>query len=286
MEMAWSYAKKMKPYSYDGPIVDLAAAAAGAARAGGADHGAAGGGVARALLRAVGHLGLAEPAVLAAPLQHVERARGPRHDGAVAALDGYGGGVRAGPALAPEVRAPVQRGRAGRRHNAGLRRPARLRALRRGVHDDGGAGEGSSAFALGGVGSRLSFPAVSLVVGLLAAGAYTLDATVRPLVRRSAQFTSSNMAIALRNTADMNAGVVIWRALLAGFFVLGLPNAVWFWDGLKTASVGMATAQVFIAPPSAWSGGTTTSTSAGSTPRHGCVDMRMLKRAGSFFDMD
>ncbi len=146
---------------------------------------------------------------------------------------------------------------------------------------------GSSTFAVGGVGSKLSFPAASFVLGLLAAGVYVLDATVRPLVRRSAQFTSSNMAIALRNTADMNAGVVIWRTLFAGVFVLALPNTVWFWEGLKSASVGIAVAQVFTAGAIGvvwWYYDEHIRRLDGRAM--GCVDMSMLKRAGSFFDLD
>jgi len=144
-----------------------------------------------------------------------------------------------------------------------------------------------STFTVGGVGAKLSFPAVSFVLGLLAAGAYTLDATVRPLIRRSVMFTSSNLAIALRNTADMNACVGVWRTLFAGVFVMALPNAIWFWDGLKAAGVGIAVAHVFAAAAIGavwWRYDEHIRRLDGRVM--GCVDMGMLKRAGSFFDMD
>src|SRR6185436_17483840 len=82
----------------------------------------------------------------------------------------------------------------------------------------------SSAFAVGS--ATISFPAISVLLGLVALSAYTLDATVRPLVLRSTNFTSSNLAICLRNTVDMSSGVGIWRSLFAGVFVIAMPNAV------------------------------------------------------------
>ncbi|EFX06117.1 major facilitator superfamily transporter [Grosmannia clavigera kw1407] len=94
--------------------------------------------------------------------------------------------------------------------------------------------------------ARLSFGAVSFVLGLLAAGTYVVDAAVRPMVRRSTQFTSCSLAVAQRNTADMCAGVGLWRTLAAGAFVIGMPSAVWAWDLLRATSIGVSAAQLLV----------------------------------------
>ncbi|KAI1339476.1 hypothetical protein F5Y15DRAFT_415880 [Xylariaceae sp. FL0016] len=112
---------------------------------------------------------------------------------------------------------------------------------------DGSAKATSTLWDLGFVGDRLSFPAVSVLLGLLAAGSVALDAAVRPMVQRSTSFTSANVAVGLRNGADMTAGLTCLRSLAAGAFVLGVPNAVWAWDGLKAAVLGMGVTQLFIA---------------------------------------
>jgi len=147
------------------------------------------------------------------------------------------------------------------------------------------AGDASSTFAFGS--SNMSFPVVSLLLGLVALSVFTLDATVRPLVRRSASFTSSNLAICLRNTVDMTSGVAIWRSLFAGIFVMAIPNAVWSWDGLKMACAGIAVAQILVASAVGalwWRYEDVIHRLDGRVL--GAIDAGALKRAGSFFDMD
>lgn len=94
----------------------------------------------------------------------------------------------------------------------------------------------------------LRFSAVSFLLGLLATGAYILDAPTKPLIHRSTQYTSPNLCVNLRNAADMDAGVAIWRAMFAGIFAMGIPAAVaTSAAGLKSTSIGVAVVQVFIA---------------------------------------
>lgn len=146
----------------------------------------------------------------------------------------------------------------------------------------------ATAWTIDGAASKsLHFPVVSFVLGLLAAGVYMLDATVRPLIKRSTQFTSSNLAVALRNTADMDAAVGIWRSLSAGVFVIALPNAVWFWDGLKSASIGISVAYLITggAVAAAWLFWDENLRRLDGRVM-GCVDLALLKRTGSFFDVD
>ncbi|CAK7214371.1 hypothetical protein SBRCBS47491_002120 [Sporothrix bragantina] len=144
-----------------------------------------------------------------------------------------------------------------------------------------------STFAIPSTPPLLRFPAVSFLLGLLSVGAYLTNATVLPMVRRSAQFTSSNLALTQRNTVDMAGGVVVWRTLVAGAFVMGLPNAVWFYTLLKAASVGMVVAQVLVAAVVGlvwWRYDEAVRRLDGQVMRS--VDLGMLKRAGSFFETD
>lgn len=144
-----------------------------------------------------------------------------------------------------------------------------------------------SVYALAYLGDRVNFAAVSFVLGLLAAGAYVLDATVRPLIRSSTMFTSSNLGVALRNTTDMGAGVACWRAAFAGVFVMGVPNAVWSWDGLRALCIGVSIAQMVVAAIVGsvwWLWGEDIRRWDGRVMR--LVDLDMLKRTGSFFDTD
>ncbi|KAJ0165521.1 putative MFS-type transporter [Colletotrichum tanaceti] len=103
-----------------------------------------------------------------------------------------------------------------------------------------------SASGASGRGPRLSFPLLSFLLGLLAAGVAVLDGAVRPVIWRSTQFTSSNMGVCLRNVGDMHAGVACWRNLLAGVFVMVLPNAVVVWSGLKSTVVGLGVTQILV----------------------------------------
>lgn len=155
------------------------------------------------------------------------------------------------------------------------------------------AAKHASAFSMAAVGTlttdapTVRLPAVSFLLGLLAAGCYLLDATVRPMVRRSAQFTSQNLALAQRNTVDMCGGLVVWRTLVAGAFVIALPNAVWFWTLLKAASVGLVVAHVLVAATVgvAWFRyDEAVRRLDGQVMRS--VDLVMLKRTGSFFETD
>ncbi|ETS83502.1 hypothetical protein PFICI_05378 [Pestalotiopsis fici W106-1] len=102
-------------------------------------------------------------------------------------------------------------------------------------------------WSLDAVGANISFPVVSFLLGLLAAGSLTLDATIRPMIQRSISFTSVNLSNAMRSTIDMHAGLTCLRNLVAGAFIIGLPNAVWAWDGLRSAALGIGIAQFFVA---------------------------------------
>ena len=145
-----------------------------------------------------------------------------------------------------------------------------------------------SSFAIAATGmTTLKLPVVSFVLGLLAAGAHVLDAAVRPMVRRSTQFTSSNLTIAQRNTNDMCAAVSLWRTLVVGAFVMAFPNAVWLSDLLKATSIGIVVAQVVVAVAVAfawWRCDEAVRRMDGQIMR--CVDLGILKRSGSFFDVD
>lgn len=93
----------------------------------------------------------------------------------------------------------------------------------------------------------LRFSAVSFILGLLATGAYVLDAPTKPLIHQSTQYTSPNLSVSLRNAADMDAGVATWRAMFAGIFAMGIPAAVaTSAAGLKSTGIGVAVVQVLI----------------------------------------
>ena len=145
----------------------------------------------------------------------------------------------------------------------------------------------TSVYALRYLGDRVSLPVVSLLLGLAAAGVAALDSAARPLIRRSTAFTSSNLGVALRNTAHMDAGVGFWRTLAAGVFVVAMPNAVWDWQGLRATCIGVGTAQVVLAGIVAgvwWFWDESVRRMDGRVMR--LVDLDMLKRTGSFFDTD
>lgn len=150
--------------------------------------------------------------------------------------------------------------------------------------DDGAT---TSVFAINFLGGNVNFPALSFVLGLVAAGAYVLDATVRPLIRASTMFTSSNLGVALRNTTDMSAGVSCWRATLAGVFVIAVPNAAWSWDGLRALCISVSIAQMVVAAVVGsvwWLWGEDIRRWDGRIMK--LVDLDILKRNGSFFDTD
>lgn len=114
------------------------------------------------------------------------------------------------------------------------------------VSGDSAANELGTMWNFGSLGTRLSFPVVSFLFGFLAAGSLALDATIRPMIQRSTAFTSASLSIGLRNTADMHAGLTCMRSLVAGAFILGIPNAVWAWDGLRSAALGIGITQFFV----------------------------------------
>lgn len=150
--------------------------------------------------------------------------------------------------------------------------------------DDAGT---TTVYALDYLGRRVSFPLVSFLLGLVAAGTAVLDSAARPLIRRSTAFTSSNLGVALRNTAHMDAGAGFWRTLAAGVFVMALPNAVWDWEGLRQTCVGIGAAQAALGGAVAglwWFRDEALRRLDGRVMR--LVDLDMLKRTGSFFDTD
>ncbi|KAM0487029.1 hypothetical protein ACHAPX_000297 [Trichoderma viride] len=93
---------------------------------------------------------------------------------------------------------------------------------------------------------ELNLPVLSLQLGLLAAGAYALEAAARPLLARSASFTASSMATAQRSIGDMHSWVIVLRNLVAGAFVLAVPHIICKEGGLKTLIIGLSVAQVVI----------------------------------------
>ncbi|KAK8128607.1 MFS-type transporter [Apiospora sp. TS-2023a] len=140
---------------------------------------------------------------------------------------------------------------------------------------------------IGAASSKLSLPAVSFLLGLLAMGVMGLESTARPMIQRSAAYTSSNLTIGLRNTADMNGGLICWRNLVTGAFISGLPNAIWAADGLKSVALGMGITHIFLAIPVAaiwWVWGSTILRLDGRVMAS--VDLNSLGKQVSFFDVD
>lgn len=100
--------------------------------------------------------------------------------------------------------------------------------------------------------TKLSFPALSFILGLLAAGSSILDASTGPLIHRSAQFTSPNLSTNMRNVEDMDAGVVFWRNLFSSIFIMGIPAATvasraTAAAGLRDTGIVIAIMQIFVA---------------------------------------
>jgi hypothetical protein len=150
-----------------------------------------------------------------------------------------------------------------------------------------GRGDSDTNFQAAFTNSSISFPVMSFLLGLLSLGSVTLDGAIEPVVQQSTAFTSANMAVALRNIADMHAGVTCLRHLVAGAFVLGMPNVLDTLDGLRASAVGMGVVQIFITVVISavyfefgenvkrWDGRVM-----------GLVDLSGLKQRGSFFDTD
>ncbi|KAI0447686.1 hypothetical protein F4803DRAFT_272949 [Xylaria telfairii] len=135
--------------------------------------------------------------------------------------------------------------------------------------------------------NSISFPVISFLLGLLALGSAALDATVLPVVQLSTAFTSANMNVALRNIADMHAGLTCLRTLVAGAFVLGIPSVVATFDGLRGSAIGTGVVQIFVTAVVA-----ATYFDLAENVRRldglvmGLVDLSSLKNRGSFFDAD
>ncbi|ORY58121.1 major facilitator superfamily domain-containing protein [Pseudomassariella vexata] len=145
----------------------------------------------------------------------------------------------------------------------------------------------STMWSIGSSGSSMSFPFISLLLGLLAAGSLALDSTIRPMIQRSTAFTSSSLNVCLRNTADMHAAITCLRNFVAGALVVGLPSAVWAWDGLRSVCIGLGAAQVFVAAVVGvtwWGWEENVRRLDGRVM--GLVDLKGLKKQGSFFNMD
>ncbi|RYP51206.1 hypothetical protein DL768_003412 [Monosporascus sp. mg162] len=152
---------------------------------------------------------------------------------------------------------------------------------------DGSAPSTDSPWDARFLGDRVSFPVVSFLLAFLGAGSLVLDATIRPVIQRSTAFTSSSLLVALRNTADMQGALACLRNLAAGIVVIGLPNAVWTWEGLSSAAVGIGVAQIVVAGAVCavwWYYDENVRRLDGRLM--GLINLSVLQPQGSFFDTD
>lgn len=154
------------------------------------------------------------------------------------------------------------------------------RAMTRGI-------DGTARLVNPDAGKELSLPLLSFLVGMLAAGVYVVDATTRPLIARSASFTSSSMPVAQRTVGDMHAGVVVLRNLTAGIFMVTLPMAVSSFDGLRLTVIALSAVQagVVLCVGAAWWFCDESIWRADGKVM-GLVDLSILKKQNSFFDQD
>ncbi|KAI1089055.1 MFS general substrate transporter [Rostrohypoxylon terebratum] len=135
--------------------------------------------------------------------------------------------------------------------------------------------------------NRVSLPVASFLLGLLAGGSLALDATIRPIIQRSTAFTSANLAVGLRITADMHGGLTCLRNFVVGAFILGLPNAIFMWDGLKAATLGIGITQIIVTAVAGvvyWYWDENIRRLDGFVM--GLIDLSILKRTASFFETD
>lgn len=137
-------------------------------------------------------------------------------------------------------------------------------------------------------GPQINLSIVSFLFALVAAGYVLVDnATKGPLVRHSSQFTSSNLNIGIRCTVDMEGGVVFWRSLFAGIFVMAIPNGSWNFDSLRTMGIGLGIGIICVTTIVGalwWVCGDRIRSMDGRVM--GLVDWSLLKRSGSFFDSE
>ncbi|KIE02289.1 major facilitator superfamily transporter, partial [Metarhizium majus ARSEF 297] len=157
-----------------------------------------------------------------------------------------------------------------------------------GIHNFMTADPGPPApFFTSNTAGQISLPLLSLQLGILAGGTYTLDTITRPLLARSASFTSSSIAVAQRSIGDMNSGVIILRNLAAGVFVLAMPNAFTVYGALKSAVIGLGTTQVILTALTMtlwWYLDESIWRADGRVM--GLVDLKLLKQSLNFFDAD
>ncbi|KAK3491901.1 major facilitator superfamily domain-containing protein [Neurospora crassa] len=141
--------------------------------------------------------------------------------------------------------------------------------------------------------SGTNLPAISFVLGVLAAGAYIFDAVSRPLISLSTAST--------RHEYDMMAGVACWRTLFAGILVIAVPcgisssssgAALSSGHGLRDMCIGFAVVQIFVAAIVAgvwWFYGEEVRRWDGVVMKledSGAAGKRSKGREGSFFDTD
>ncbi|OAQ87827.1 cycloheximide resistance [Purpureocillium lilacinum] len=134
---------------------------------------------------------------------------------------------------------------------------------------------------------QISLPLISFQLGALAGGFYVIDTATRPLLARSASFTSSSIIVAQRSIGDMHTSVILLRNFAAGVIVLAMPSAISAVHGLKAAVIGFSVTQMLLAAAvvtlwrlldeSIW---------RADGKIMGLVDLRLLKQSVSFFDHD
>lgn len=157
-----------------------------------------------------------------------------------------------------------------------------------GIHNFMTADPGPPApFFTSNTAGQISLPLLSLQLGILAGGTYTLDTITRPLLARSASFTSSSIAVAQRSIGDMHSGVIILRNLAAGVFVLAMPNAFTVYGALKSVVIGLGTTQMILTALTMtlwWYLDESIWRADGRVM--GLVDLKLLKQSLNFFDAD
>ncbi|KAI0484827.1 hypothetical protein GGR56DRAFT_680602 [Xylariaceae sp. FL0804] len=152
----------------------------------------------------------------------------------------------------------------------------------------------------------LSLPAVSVLLGLVAAGSLGLDAAIRPVLAQAAVGAVQGGSSALDNekddeedkddaeaeaeaaraervAADMHAGLAGARALAAGVFAVAVPAAV----DVRAAALGLGITHIFVATAVGavwWYRAEDVRRLDGRVL--GLADLAAVKRAGSFFNTD
>ncbi|KAJ6447072.1 cycloheximide resistance [Purpureocillium lavendulum] len=152
------------------------------------------------------------------------------------------------------------------------------------THDTSGPGR---TFFAAETADQISLPLISFQLGALAGGFYVIDTATRPLLARSASFTSSSIVVAQRSIGDMYTSVVLLRNFAAGVLVLAMPSAIAAARGLKAASIGFSVVQMLLAAAvvALWRFCDEAIWRADGKIM-GLVDLRLLKQSVSFFDHD